>query len=400
MFGLAITPGLPLVPFAVLGAGFGGAAWAIPRRLAAEREGVAAKQRAKEAQAREEAKNSVKEALRTDEIELLVGKHLASHVLRSPQEIANRVGKMRRKFALQYGFVVPEIRVSESLAVPTKSYQIRIHGTNIATQEMRIGELLVVTGDGAAPDVPGEPVKEPAFGMKAMWILEAFAAEVRREGFTPVDNLSVMLTHVSEVIRNNLTQLLSYKDTRVLLDRLEPEYKRLLEEICPSQISYSGLQAVLKTLLAERVSIRNLQIILEAVAEVVPHVRRPEQIAEHVRMRIAQQICGDLSDGGTLNVLRLGNKWDLAFHQSIKRDAKGEVVEFDIDPRVVEQFAADASEVIRKNMAETPGFALVTAPDARPYLRMIIERMFPSLPVLSHVEIARGVEIRSLGTIS
>ncbi len=400
MFGLAITPGLPLLPFAVLGAGFATAAWTIPRRLAAEREQVAAKQRAKEAQEREETKNSVKEALRTDEIELLVGKHLASHVLRSPQEIASRVGKMRRKFALQYGFVVPEIRVSESLAVPSKSYQIRIHGTNIATQEMRIGELLVVTGDGAAPDVPGEEVKEPAFGMKALWILEAFAAEVRREGFTPVDNLSVMLTHVSEVIRNNLTQLLSYKDTRVLLDRLEPEYKRLLEEICPSQISYSGLQAVLKALLAERVSIRNLQIILEAVAEVVPHVRRPEQIAEHVRMRIAQQICGDLADGGTLNVLRLGNKWDLAFHQSLKRDAKGEVVEFDIDPRVVEQFANDASDVIRKHMAETPGFALVTAPDARPYLRMIIERMFPSLPVLSHVEIARGVEIRSLGTIS
>ena len=400
MFVMALVPGLPMVPFAVLGAGLAAGAYTIPRKIAAERETEAAKARAKEAKAREEQKNSVKEALKTDEIELLVGKHLASQVLRSPQEIANRVGKMRRKFALQYGFVVPEIRVSESLAVGSKSYQIKIHGTTIATQEMRIGEWLVVTGDGPQPDVPGEPVKEPAFGMKALWVMEAYLAEVRREGFTPVDNLSVMLTHVSELIRNNLTQLLSYKDTRTLLDRLEPEYKRLLEEICPSQISYSGLQAVLKALLAERVSIRNLQIILEAIAEVVPHVRRPEQIAEHVRMRIAQQICGDFAEGGTLNVLRLGNKWDLAFHQSLKRDAKGEVIEFDIDPRIVEQFAAEASDVIRKRMSESPNFALVTAPDARPYLRMIIERMFPSLPVLSHVEIARGVEIRSLGTIS
>jgi flagellar biosynthesis protein FlhA len=236
--------------------------------------------------------------------------------------------------------------------------------------------------------------------MKAMWIPSAYDAEVRREGFQAVDNLSVMLTHISEVIRNNLTQLLSYKDTRTLLDRLDPEYKRLLEEICPAQISYSGLQAVLKALLAERVSIRNLHIILEAIAEVVPHARRPEQIAEHVRMRIAQQICGDLAAGGTLNVLRLGNRWDLAFHQSLKRDAKGDVIEFDIDPRLVEEFAAEASEVIRKHMAENPNFVLVTAPDARPYLRMIIERMFPSLAVLSHVEIARGVEIRSLGTVS
>ena len=150
-------------------------------------------------------------------------------------------------------------------------------------------------------------------------------SEVKREGFTPVDNMSVLLTHLSEVIRNNLPQLLSYKDMRALLDRLEPEYKRLLDEICPSQISYSGLQAVLKLLLAERVSIRNLHLILEAIAEIAPHVRRAEQIAEHVRMRMAQQICGDLSEGGVLKVLRLGNRWDLAFHQSLKRDAKGEV---------------------------------------------------------------------------
>ena len=234
--------------------------------------------------------------------------------------------------------------------------------------------------------------------MRALWIPEAYSAEVRREGFTPVDNLSVMLTHVSETIRNNLPQLLSYKDTRALLDRLDPEYKRLLEEICPAQISYSGLQAVLKALLAERVSIRNLHLILEAIAEIVPHARRTEQIAAHVRMRIAQQICGDLADGGPLNVLRLGNRWDLAFHQSLKRDGKGEVIEFDMDPRLVEQFAAEAAEPIRRQMADTPNLVLLTVPEARPYLRMITERMrshrFPSFrmsksPAPVEVEVAR-----------
>ena len=131
----------------------------------------------------------------------------------------------------------------------------------------------------------------------------------------------------------------------MLLDRLDPEYKRLLEEIAPSQISYSGIQAVLKLLLAERISIRNLHLVLEAIAEIAPHVRRAEQLAEHVRMRLAQQICGDLADGGVLKVLRLGNRWDLAFHQSLKRDAKGDVVEFDIDPRLIEQFSTEASKV-------------------------------------------------------
>jgi flagellar biosynthesis protein FlhA len=400
MFMLGFVPGLPLIPFCLLGSILTGVSYVGPRRLAAQKEAQAAEKRAAEAKARNEARTSVKEALKTDEMELLVGKHLASQVLRSPQEIAHRVGMMRRKFALQYGFVVPDIRVNESLSVPTKGYQIKIHGTVMSAEEMRVGEYLVVTGEGPQPDVPGETVREPAFGMRALWIPEAYAAEVRREGFTPVDNLSVMLTHVSETIRNNLPQLLSYKDTRALLERLDPEYKRLLEEICPSQISYSGLQAVLKALLAERVSIRNLHLILEAIAEIVPHSRRTEQIAAHVRMRIAQQICGDLADGGPLNVLRLGNRWDVAFHQALKRDAKGEVIEFDMDPRLVEQFATEAAEPIRRHMADTPNMVLLTIPEARPYLRMITERMFPSLPVLSHVEIARAVEVRSLGSIS
>ena len=318
--------------------------------------------------------------------------------------VARRAGAARRQdaahFAKQYGFVVPEIKLTDDLGIPPKTYQIKIHGTVVAGEELRIGDVLVVTGDGPRPDVPGDEAREPAFGMKAMWVSEAFVSNVKREGFAPVDNMSVLLTHLREVIRNNLAQLLSYKDMRTLLDRLEPEYKRLIDEIIPSQISYSGLQAVLKLLLAERISIRNLHLILEAIAEIAPHVRRAEQLAEHVRMRMAQQICGDLSEDGVLKVLRLGNRWDLAFHQSLKRDAKGEVVEFDIDPRLIEQFGTEAAKVVRTHMDQGHQFVLVAAPDARPYVRMVTERLFATLPVLSHVEIARGVQIKSLGTIS
>lgn len=400
MFVFALVPGLPFIPFMGLGGLMAFIAYTIPKRLAEQRAAEKAKAVAAEEQSRTDTKDSVKESLKTAEIELCLGKHLAVQLLSSHSELAHRVSKMRRKFAQQYGFVVPDIKLSDSLTIPPKSYQVKIHGTVVVSQETRPGELLVVIGDGPKPDVPGDEVREPAFGMKAMWISDAYASEVKREGFSPVDSNSVLLTHLSEVIRNNLPQLLSYKDMRSLLDRLDPEYKKLIDDICPSQISYSGLQAVLKLLLAERVSIRNLHLILEAIAEIAPHARRSEQIVEHVRMRIAQQICGDLADGGVLNVLRLGNRWDLAFHQSLKRDAKGDVVEFDIDPRLVEQFGSEASEAIKKRMKEVHSFALVTAPDARPYVRMIIERLFTTLPVLSHLEIARGVEIKSLGTIS
>ncbi len=397
MLVMAMVPGLPILPFAGLGATLAFVGYIVPRRLAREQDAASAKAAEAEQQAQ---KDSVKDSIRSPEIELCLGKQLAARLLVDRNELVARIAKMRRKFAREYGFVVPEIRLSDSLSVPARSYQIKIHGTFVASQEPRLDELLVVLGDRGKPDFPCVEVREPAFGMKAVWISQAFATELKRRGFTPIDVVSVMLTHLSEVIRGNLAQLLSYKDMRALLDRLGPEYRRLIDDICPSQISYSGLQAVLKLLLSERVSIRNLHLILEAVAEIAPHARRAEQVAEHVRMRMSQQICGDLSEGGTLAILRLGTKWDLAFHQSLKRDSKGDIVEFDLDPAMVEEFGVQAAAAIRERMDRGRPFVLVAAPEVRPYVRMVVERLFPTLPVLSHLEIARGVEIEALGAIA
>jgi flagellar biosynthesis protein FlhA len=398
MFVLALMPGLPMAPFVLLGAVMAFVGYTLPKRRAALKQKEEAGKAAERAQS--EAKESVKESLKTAEIELSLGGHLSVHLLGSRTELAHRVAKIRKKFAKQYGFVIPEIKLSDNLSIDPKGYQIRIHDTRVAHGELRLGEVMVLVDKDGKPDVPGEEVIEPAFGMKALWVTEAFTDEVKRQGCKPVDNLSVLLTHLSEVIRANLAQLLSYKDMRGLLDRLDPEYKRLVEDLCPSQISYSGLLAILKILLAERVSIRNLHLILEAIAEIAPHVRRSEQVAEHVRTRLAQQICGDLSDNGVLNVIRLGNRWDLAFHKSLKRDAKGDVLEFDADPRLIEQFATEASAAIRKFTDDGTSVVLAVTPEARPYVRMILERVFPTLPILSHVEVARSAEIRPLGAIS
>ena len=397
---LALVPGLPILPFLSLAILMAAVGYIIPmrhnKRMAEAEEAEKQKQDSKA----EEEKNSVKSSLRTAEIELLVGKQLSTRLIVSHQELSFRMSKMRKKFATQYGFVVPEIRLTDDFNIATKNYQIKVHGTVVAEHQMRIGEVMVLLGNRAAPDIPGEELREPAFGMRAFSVPEMFSEDLKREQFAFADNMSVLLTHLSEVIRNNLPQLLSYKDMKALLERQDPEYRKLADEICTSHISYPGLQAVLKLLLAERVSIRNLHLIIEAIAEIAPHVRRTEQIVEHVRIRMAQQICGDLSDGGVLKVLRLGNRWDLAFHQSLKRDAKGEIREFDIDPRLLEEFGQDATKAIRAHLDAGERFVMVTAPDARPYVRMIIERLFTTLPVLSHVEIAKGVEIRVLGTIS
>ncbi len=397
---LALLPGLPFVPFVFLGGIMAFGSWLIPRRIAAREKDQHEDAQRKVREAEAEEKDSVKSLLKTAEVELLLGKQVATRLLGSHQELAFRVGKMRRKFAAQYGFVVPEIKVSDDISIPEKSYQIRIHGTTVASNTVRVGEVMVITPGGRKPSVPGDEIREPAFGMPALSVPESFSEDLKREGFQPIDSVSIVLTHLSEVIRNNLPQLLSYKDMKILIDRLDPEYRKLADEICSSNLTYSGLQAVLKLLLAERVSIRNLHLILEAVAEISTHVKKSEQIAEHVRVRMAQQLCGDLADGGVLRILRLGNRWDLAFHQALKRDNKGEVIEFDIDPRQLEEFSEEASRVIREHMDKGARFVLVTSPDARAYVRMIVERLFPTLPVLSHVEIAKGIEIKILGSIS
>ncbi len=397
---MALMPGLPFLPFMTLGGIMAFAGWAIPRQIEAENQIKREAEEKKGAQGKDLEKDSVKSVLKTAEIELFLGKQVSARLLGAHQELAFRVGKMRKKFASQYGFVVPEIKVSDDITIADKSYQIRIHGTTIAANTLRIGEVMVITGAGRKPSVPGDEVREPAFGMPAISVLDTFSEELKREGFHPIDNVSVVLTHLSEVIRNNLPQLLSYKDVKILIERLDPEYKKLADEICSSHLSYSGLQAVLKLLLAERVSIRNLHLILEAVAELAPHIRKTEQIVEHVRVRMAQQLCGDLSDNGVLRVLRLGNKWDMVFHQALKRDAKGEIVEFDIDPRLLEEFSEQATKTVREFLDRGQPFVLVTSPETRTYVRMIIERLFATLPVLSHVELAKGLDIKILGTIS
>ncbi len=397
---LALLPGLPFIPFFLLSALLAGTAWGISRRQQVEEHQRRQQEVEARQQAEEEKQQSLQESLETPALALKLGKQLSVQFMRQHDEMVHRVARMRRKFAERYGFVVPEIRLSDDIDIAPKSYQILLHGSVVASHELRPGELMVIFGDGRRPDVPCEETREPAYGMPACWVSESFATQLRLEGFTVVDGLSVMLTHLSETINDNLAQLLSYRDVRMLLDRLPAEYQKLVDEIVPAQITFSGIQAVLKLLLAERVSIRNLDIILEAIAEIAPHARRAEQIAEHVRLRLARQICGDIAGDGPLKVLRLGNRWDLAFHQSIRRDEGGQPLEFDIDPAMIEEFSTAASAIIRKLMDEGHEFALLTAPDARPYVRMVIERLFPNLPVLSQLEVARGVRMEVLGSIS
>ncbi len=305
---MAVVPGLPFLPFMLLSAAAFGLAYAENARRKASAAAEIESRLDGEAKIGEEQRNSVKAALDAGEIELVFGQHLASHLATKQDELAHRMTRMRQKFARQYGFVVPDVRLGEDYDTPPKGYCIRIHGTSVAEHEMRPGDILALIDDAPMPTIPGDETIEPAFGIRALSTSATFSEDLRQMGFKVVDEVSVILTHLSETIRTNLPQLLSFRDVKTLIAGLDTDYRKLADQICTGPLSYPGVQAVLRGLLAEGVSIRNLPLIIEALAEVAPHINRTERLVEHVRMRIAQQLCGDLAVGGRLGVLRLGEE--------------------------------------------------------------------------------------------
>ena len=237
--------------------------------------------------------------------------------------------------------------------------------------------------------------------MKAVWVPEIFAATLRGEGFTPVDIMSVLLTHLGETIRNNLAQLFSYKDLRKLLDGLEPEYKRLLDEIIPSSLSNSGFHAVLRqAALGADFDLGSSTSFWKPSPRSRPMCIEASKSRSMCAPAWLNRFCADFAHDGVLRLLRLGQRWETALHQALRRDAKGEVIEFDIEPALIEQFSADVSKAARDRLDRGQIFVLVAGPDIRPYVRMVTERMFPNLPVLSHLEIARGMPISQAGSVS
>ena len=334
------------------------------------------------------------------ELELRLGPQLSSVVYANHSDFVSRISKIRTKLKDRFGFLLPEINLSDSFDCPPQGYCIRIQDVTVAQYSVQVGSVLVIHKDGHQPDYPHELVKDPAYGRSASWISNVFASELRGDGFTPIDVTSVILTHLNVVIISHLAQLLSYRSVRILLNDIDTDYKALLDAVCPAHITYTGIQAVLKLLLAERVSIRNLPLIIEAIAEASSHTRRAEQVAAHIRSRLSQQICADLSSDNVLNIFRIGTRWELAFQQALKRDQKGEIVEFDFDPRQLELFGKELNDSLRERVELGESFVIVCMADARPYVRMVVERLFSSVSVLSHLEISRNVKVCSIGSLT
>jgi len=277
------------------------------------------------------------------------------------------------------------------------AYSIRIKEIEAAKGELRPTKLLAMDPRGNLPPLAGEATTEPSFGLKAMWIDITQKEEATIRGCTVVDPSSVLTTHLTEVVRETMAELLSYSEVQKLLDDLPREQQKLVTDLIPSQISVGGVQRVLQTLLAERVSIRDLSTILEGVQEACAlNARAIPGIVGHVRTRLARQISDShLGPNGYVPLITLSHEWESAFAESLIGPLEDR--QLAMAPTRLAEFMQRLRQVFDQNSAETP--VLLTSGGIRFHVRAIVERIRPATPVLSQSEIFPRARIRTVGTV-
>jgi flagellar biosynthesis protein FlhA len=396
---LALLPGLPMLPFLTLAGISGGLAWYLPRNKAKE-EAKAAQQASVEAAKAPVAEEPIANALAIDYIRLELGYGLLPlvNVPNGGNKLTDQIKGLRRQLAQDIGFVMPSVRIQDNLQLPANTYVIRIKEIEAGRGEVRPQMLLCMDPRGEPISLPGETTVEPTFGLPAMWIPANYREEAHFKGYTVVDPSTVLTTHLTETVKDNLAELLSYSETQKLLDEMDKQHQKLVTDVIPSQISVGGLQRVLQNLLSERISIRDLPTILEGVSEASQHTRSVGQITEHVRTRLARQICeSHVNASGVLPLVTLSPDWEQAFAESIV--GQGDDKQLSMAPSQLQQFIAGVRQSFERVAATGESPVLLTSPMIRPYVRSIIERFRPQTVVMSQSEIHPKARIKTLGQI-
>ncbi|MCG5243487.1 flagellar biosynthesis protein FlhA [Azospirillum doebereinerae] len=407
---LALLPGMPMLTLLPVVAIVGGAAWYLPR-LQAKKEQAEAEAAAAEAAASgpgglgpsgaQMADEPIATALAIDLIRLELGYGLLS-LINQPQagshRLTDQIKGLRRQIAGEVGFVMPAVRIQDNLQLPPNTYIIRVKEIEAGRGDIRPNMLLVMDPRGDAMSLPGEQTVEPTFGLPAIWIEPGYREEALFKGYTVVDPSTVVTTHLTELIKDNMPELLSFTETQKLLDETDKEHQKLIADVVPNQITVGGLQRVLQNLLAERVSIRDLPTILEGISEAASQTRSITQITEHVRSRLARQICDtNTNEMGFIPLVTLSPDWEQAFAESLVGD--GDDRQLTMAPSRLQQFITSVRQTFERHamMGETP--VLLTSPLIRPFVRSIVERFRPATVVMSQNEIHPKARIKTLGQI-
>ncbi|MEJ2120803.1 MAG: flagellar biosynthesis protein FlhA [Alphaproteobacteria bacterium] len=397
MGALALLPGIPMVPFMALAGLTGGAAYMLNRR---QEQAVMDEAAAAEAEAEAlPTEEPISTALHIDQIRLELGYGLLALINQDQdQRLTDQIKALRRQIAGEMGFVMPAVRIQDNMQLPANTYVVRVKDIEAGRGDARPGMLLVMDPRGEKIALPGEDTTEPTFGLPAMWVDAGHREEAQFKGYTVVEPSTVVTTHLTEVIKDNMAELLSYAETKKLLDELEEGQRKLVEDLVPNQIAIGGIQRVLQNLLSERISIRDLPTILEGVADACAHTRNLTLITEHVRMRLARQICeANTSVQGHLAIVQLSPEWEQAFAEAIV--GEGDERQLAMSPSKLQEFILALNQSMERQamMGESP--VLLTSPMIRPYVRSIVERVRPVTTIMSQNEVHPKARIKTLDTI-
>ncbi|HYZ63208.1 MAG TPA: FHIPEP family type III secretion protein, partial [Acetobacteraceae bacterium] len=389
---LALMPGLPMLPFLGLAALAGGGAWL---RHKSPAPGVAPET----PEPTTPSEPPISDALRIDAIRLELGYGLLSLAGGDAPRLTEQIKGLRRAIAAEMGFVLPPVRIQDNLQLPADTYAIRLKEIEAARGELRPTMLLAMDPSGAVPDLPGERTVEPAFGLPALWIAEDQRDIALLRNLTVVDPASVLTTHLTEVIRDSMAELLSYAETMKLLEELPREQQKLVADLIPSQISAGAVQRVLQILLTERVSLRDLPTILEGIQEACGGgLRAIPAIAGHVRTRLARQISDSYTGpNGYIPLITLSPDWESAFSEALVGPPEDRHLA--IAPSQLNEFMQRFRTVFDQVTAAGEAPVLLCSGGIRAHVRAIVERLRPATPVLAQNEIYPRARIRTLGTI-
>ncbi|MBN9306789.1 MAG: flagellar biosynthesis protein FlhA [Devosia sp.] len=398
---MAFLPGMPILPFLALAGGIGYLAFRSTGKKAAAAALAAAETMTAKAGAKPADEVPIADSLKIDELKLELGYGLLSLVKEDEtgsDRLTEQIKALRRQLATELGFVMPPVRILDNMQLEPNDYMVKIKEVEAGKGRIYANQLMVMDPMGKEITLPGYHTTEPTFGLPATWIEPALRDEAELKGYSIIDPSTVISTHLTEVLKANVADLLSYANVQTLLNGMSKEQQKLLEDIIPSQISVSGIQRVLQHLLSERISIRDLPTILEGIAEIAGGNRTTQMIAEHVRSRLARQICAaNLGPDGNLPLLTLSPQWEREFAEAMVGD--GADRHLAMAPSRLQQFILNIQQGFENaaQMGELP--VLITSPSVRPHVRVIIERFRPQTVVMSQNEVHPRVRLRTVGAV-
>ncbi len=396
---MLLLPGIPSLPvLAIIGVMLG-AGYMVRRNANDDEATPAAPDFGKDAAPVAAGEANPYDMLKVEPVEILVGSSLAPLVSEDETIFMERISAIRRQYALESGMVLPRVRFRAVQALGANSYELNVFGVLAGRGEIMPDRILAIHAGGEPRPLKGIETREPTYGLPAVWIEESERELARASRYTLVDSITVFITHLSEVLKQQSAMLLTRTETDRLLQRIRDHQPGLVEELVPTIVSISDIQKILQNLLREKVSIRNLELILETLADVGRNSKDLGYLTEIIRQKLGAAICQSLlGDLSALHVLTLDPDIEQTLAQSLREAESGAALV--VDPRVAEQLlnrlAAQAERMMKSNMLPV----LLCSPDLRRHLRLLCERVIPHLRIISMAEVPNSISLKSYATVS